>query len=136
MVLITAIVVLRAWLSYSWQERTIRQFLGFARICDFAACRAMLKEDRSDEYVLDDLALRLVAREPLQREPFSFADFVRGRGRFHFYLAYSNDHSITVEGGRVILGGAFWHGASSLTGPAGVEMPTAETDCGDPTALQ
>ena len=107
--LLLAVAYLTAgcWLLNSWNHRTVDVFLTHARGSRIADCRAMFAEEPGGDYLLDEWNLRFAAELPLQTEPRSFIDFVRGRQRFEVYIAYSNDHSFTVEYGRMKLGNAF-----------------------------
>ena len=68
----------------------------------------MLAEDHSAQWPLDEHCLKIAAERPLITESPSLLDWVVGRQRYRVHLAYSNDHSFTVAGGRVTLGSAFW----------------------------
>jgi hypothetical protein len=68
----------------------------------------MLAEDHSAVWTLDDHALQVAADTPLITEPPTLFDYVLGKQRFRVDLAYSNDHSFAVAGGRVTLGRSFW----------------------------
>lgn len=108
LLLALAYLTLGCWLLSSWNDRTINAFLRYARDGDIVRCRAMLVEDSTDGYQLDDANLQFAGRLHLKTEPRSFMDFVRGRQCFSVSIAYANDHSFTVEAGRVRLGSGFW----------------------------
>jgi hypothetical protein len=106
--LLLAGLTIRVWHSNQSNKRTVSRFLLHARNGDISACRAMLAEGQSTVWLLDPHALRVAANRPITTDPQSFVDFVVGRQCFRADLAYANDHSLTVERGRVILGSAFW----------------------------
>jgi hypothetical protein len=107
-VLVATSLTIRVWLLNSWNKRTVDRFLVHARQGDIADCRAMLAEGQSKVWLLDAHALRIAANRPLAIDAPSFVDFMNGRQRFRADIAYANDHSLTVEKGRVTLGSAFW----------------------------
>ena len=104
----------RLFLS-SWNSRTYAQFMKDARAGELAKCRSMLAEDHTSNegtrpVILDSHALQVAANESdrIRREPLSVLDYARGRQRYSAHLAAFNDHSISVEWGRVRLGSSFW----------------------------
>ena len=110
LVMVVAFLPFRAWLLDSWQKRVIAQFLAYARTGEIAKCRAMLAEDHSAEWTLDEFALRRVADEgPLVTEPTSLCDNLIGKQQFRPQaVPFQNDYSLTVAWGRITLGSAFW----------------------------
>lgn len=99
----------------SWNSRTFDQFMTYARDGDIAKCRSMLAEDQTTNegsypVILDIDALQIAARDPtrIRREPQSFLDYVHGRQRYSAQFASFNNHSISVEWGRIRLGSSFW----------------------------
>lgn len=109
--LVATYLTVGAWILNLWAMRTIDRFLQHARDGDMTSCRRMLAEDRNDgnpENYLNEGDLGVAAKESLRVEKRSFVDYVRGRQRFRVDLAAFNDHSFTVERGRVTLGGSYW----------------------------
>jgi hypothetical protein len=107
-VLVVTFLVIGHLFLNKWKRQTVRRFLQHARDVDIAECRAMLAEDHSAKWLLDERALRSAANDRLTKEPRSLLDIVRGRDRYSVHTLFQSDHSFTVERGTVTLGHSYW----------------------------
>lgn len=103
LVVIGAMLAVRAWLVHSSQRQVMDAFLEHARAGNFSACRAML----ADGAVLPtEQELEVAAQDSFLPEPSSFSDFLIGRQHFS-NRGYPRNVSFTVSHGRVMPGSGF-----------------------------